>query len=307
MKLPRAMSRLYNLQTLRLVGCLGLQKIDVTMLINLRHLYVDDSLGLIKGIGNLTDLQTLDGFYVPFWGDEANKLEDLKDLNQLRSLSILILGKSIVVEKSSIMVNKARLLRLELQFYCPDRPREVMDGLEPPPGLESLIIRWYGGGAFSDWLWSLHCLRVLTLRLCHCGFLPPLGKLASLESLNIECLSKVEKVGVEFLGIEEAQTSSSSSIFTSFPKLREFTIFRMESLQEWEEENSVNITIMPCLSHLTITWCKELKALPEFLWKTPLQKLNIWGSPFLQALYKQGEGEEWAKISHIPSIQIEED
>ncbi|XP_061999492.1 putative disease resistance protein RGA3 [Rosa rugosa] len=133
-ELPRAMGSLYNLQTLRLVGCCGLKKVDVRRLINLRHLYVElcGSLNL-TGIEKLTDLQRLDWFVVGD-GDEGNKLEDLKDLNQLQgSLSIMIWGHPNMAENAAaIMVNKAHLLQLSLEFNPADEG-EIMNGLKPHP------------------------------------------------------------------------------------------------------------------------------------------------------------------------------
>ncbi|KAL6127956.1 hypothetical protein ACLB2K_071317 [Fragaria x ananassa] len=311
-ELPSAMGSLYNLQTLRLDGCNSLTRIDVRRLINLRHLYVEEcrSLWLIKGIEKLTHMQRLDQFNVRDGGDEGgNKLEHLKDLDQLQgSLLIFIDTFSCTAENNAaIMKNKAHILELRLVFDYSEDCRQIMNRLEPHPSLEYLDIVWYGGGTFSDWLSSLHSLRVLELRLClSCEILPSLGKLASLESLDISVLLTVSKVGVEFLGIEQGQTSSSSSVFVSFPKLKRLTIDDMESWEEWEgveEGNSENITIMPFLDQLTIRSCKRLKALPDFLWKTPLQKLNISDSPILQNLYN---GEERTKISYIPSIQIQD-
>ncbi|KAM5556441.1 putative disease resistance protein RGA3 [Rosa sericea] len=311
---PSAMGSLYNLQTLRLVGCDSLRKVDVRRLINLRHLYVDGcgSLSIIQGIEKLTDLQRLDRFRVGDC-DEENKFEDLKDLSQLQGgLTIESKGNPNMAEKA-IMVNKAHLLQLKLDFqlcYYAERQREIMNGLELHPCLESLSISYYEGGAFSRWLLSLHSLRVLTLKECkNCRSLPPLGKLASLESLHIERLDGVEKVGVKFLGID---WEASSSIFISFPKLKKLTIEDMllwkvwEGVEGWrrEEENSENnnITIMPCLSQLTISLCWNIKALPDFLWKTPLQKLHIKASPILQELYRRKK--KRAEISHIPNIKL---
>ncbi|KAL6128258.1 hypothetical protein ACLB2K_071614 [Fragaria x ananassa] len=275
-ELPSVVGSLYNLQTLRLDYCLSLEEIDVRRLINLRHLHLRDcvDLRLIKGIEKLRDLQTLDQFRVR--DVEGNKLEDLNDLNQLQgSLTLDIQGNPKMAENAAILVNKPHLLELSLDFNR-GLGREIMNGLEPHPGLECLTIYGYKDYAFSPWLSSLHSLRVLSLGGCDCRVLPSLGKLASLESLTIQVLRGVSKVGVEFLGIEQGKTSSSS-IFISFPKLRLLTISSMSSWEEWEgveEENSEKITIMPCLSELRISFCTKLKALPDVLWNTPLQKLT---------------------------------
>ncbi|XP_004307506.1 PREDICTED: putative disease resistance protein RGA3-like isoform 3 [Fragaria vesca subsp. vesca] len=307
-KLSDSIGSLYNLQTLKLVGCWGLTKIDVRRLINLRHVYVGGcvSLRLILGIAKLRHLRRLDWFIVPYGEEEGNKLEDLKDLNQLQgSLHILIEGDANMAKNAGILANKRHLEQLSLTIGSQE---EIMNGLEPHPGLESLSILGYKG-AFSDWLSSLHSLRMITLTECpNCKMLPPLGKLASLKYLCIDDLPGVSKVGVEFLGIEQGETTSSSlsSIFISFPNLKQLTIKSMPSWEEWEgveEDNFENMTIMPCLSLLTIYNCAKLKALPDFLWNT-LQRLEIVCCPILEDLYRQGIGEEWVKISHIPTIKL---
>ncbi|PRQ36222.1 putative P-loop containing nucleoside triphosphate hydrolase, leucine-rich repeat domain, L [Rosa chinensis] len=321
-ELSGSISSLYNLQTLRLAYCYSLEKIDVGSLINLMHLHVQDCgrLNLIKGIEKLTELQTLDEFNIGV-GDEQNKLEDLKDLNQLQQdLSICICGPldANMAEKANIR-NKAHLTHLALTYrrYSENNEgddREIMNALEPHPDLEGLQIFSYGGVTFSHWLLSLQSLTRLDLSSCNrCEFLPPLGKLPALESLHIECSKQVKRVGVELLGIETT-TRQTSSTFNSFQKLKQLSFFSMTLWEEWqgvdgwsrEEENSEtnNITIMPCLSKLRITCCKKLKALPDFLWKTPLQELHIKQSPILENLYREGTGEQWAKISHISSIKI---
>ncbi|CAB4297912.1 unnamed protein product [Prunus armeniaca] len=74
-------------------------------------------------------------------------------------------------------------------------------------------------------------------------------------------------------------------------------------VEEWTKEDS-EITIMPCLSELRIELCKSLKALPDFLFKTPLQTLLITASQRLSERYQQGNA-EWAKISATnPDIRI---
>ena len=61
-------------------------------------------------------------------------------------------------------------------------------------------------------------------------FLPPLGKLSFLESLHIEDLKDLEKVGAEFLGIESKKKKDDKIIV--FPNLKDLSF---ESLPWWEE------------------------------------------------------------------------
>ncbi|KAL6204762.1 hypothetical protein ACLB2K_022029 [Fragaria x ananassa] len=223
-------------------------------------------------------------------------MKHLKDLNRLQgslTMEIWEYPKNMV-ENAAILVNKAHLLELNLHEVG---QREIMNGLEPHPVLESLYIDFYKGGSFSDWLSYLPSLRVLTLSHCpNCKVLPPLGKLASLESLCITVLIGVEKGNPRL---------RSSSGFISFPKLKQLTLEGMLSLEEWkgvEEDKSQNITIiiMPCLDELEIVYCQMLKALPDFLWCTPLQNLYIQSSVVLQQPYIHGV----VKIPDIPNLDI---
>ncbi|KAK9913616.1 hypothetical protein M0R45_037426 [Rubus argutus] len=314
-ELPDTMSSLYNLQTLRLVDCRRLRILDLGRLINLRHLYVDGCVDLkLLRIERLKSLQRLDTFYVQA-GDannnEGNKLEDLNNLNQLQGrLTIVIMGHAQLTEKATL-VNKAHLLHLNLVFQRGSVQSKLLNDLQPHPGLESLKIRGYRGSTLStDWWSSLHSLRLLTLVFVYGEFrlLAPLGQLSSLESLHMGSFVKLGKVGVEFLGIDRSEAQTKST-FKSFPKLKQLSIHNMPLLEEWEgvDDPENNITIMPCLSSLTIYDCPMLKALPDFLWKTPLQTLCISESPILLDVYGEGVGEEWAKISHIPNIKLGQD
>ncbi|KAI5335996.1 hypothetical protein L3X38_026130 [Prunus dulcis] len=76
-----------------------------------------------------------------------------------------------------------------------------------------------------------------------------------------------------------------------------------EGVEDWTKEDS-EITIMPSLSELRILDCKLLKALPDFIFKTPLRTLDISTCRRLAEHYEEGNG-EWAKISaKIPNIRI---
>ena len=118
-------------------------------------------------------------------------------------------------------------------------------------------------------------------------------------------MKSVKKVGVEFLGIigETRQTS-----IISFPKLKRLGFQAMEQWEEWEgvEEDSSKITIMPSLLNLQIWGCSKLKALPNFLWKTPLRELNIWDCRNLAQGFETRCGTEWDKASQVQNIIIDD-
>lgn len=155
----------------------------------------------------------------------------------------------------------------------------------------------------------------LTLRdnMKGCERLPPLGKLASLESLRLLDMTGVKKVGNEFLGLENGGTTTKF-----FPKLKSLEFCRMKQWEEWDISKEDNISIMPCLHTLKISDCNKLKALPDhILSKTTLQKLDISWCSILEEQYKEKKekgseknkekekGRDWHKISHISHIIID--
>ncbi|PRQ20540.1 putative P-loop containing nucleoside triphosphate hydrolase, leucine-rich repeat domain, L [Rosa chinensis] len=310
-ELSEAVCDLYNLQTLVLVHCYELEKLPKAMgkLINLKHLYVDGCHMLEylpKGIGSLKSLQVLDCFHVCEGDDEALKFGDLGIMDQLQgSLKIGWLGKvdASEIEKAQLG-NKEHLSHLKVDFLGGREQRkgdsEIVKALQPHQNLESLSILWCHGTTESlYWIKSLRNLRKLYLdgwRFCE--FLPPLGKLPSLEILTIMDMWNVKKVGVEFVGIEEEQVPG-----TLFPKLKRLCFWNMPNWEEWAFLSE--ITIMPRLSELRIEWCPKLKALPNFLYKIKaLRTLEIVGCSILEGEYEKGVGKEWHNISHIPNVTV---
>ncbi|KAM1875190.1 hypothetical protein EV1_042320 [Malus domestica] len=311
--LPDSICELYNLYTLRICYCRSLEKLPDNMgkLISLKHLYVygcGKLEYLPKGIRRLKKLKRIDACVVVCGEDEnraALQVGDLRVLNLEGSLIIKLKGNvkdERELEKAQLWHMK-KLFHLEIdskdvQYKQTRSTVEILNGLRPHENLDSLDISYHSGTTCPNWIMSLHNLRIIYLfEWSECQFLPPLGKLPHLEKLTLDAVDKVKKIGGEFLGIvdeDESSLKSSSSLF--FPKLKEFEIRFMSVLEEWEvgvegwNKEDSEISIMPCLSSLEIRFCKGIKTLPDFLWKTPLQE--------------QGSGEERPKISQIPNIKI---
>ncbi|KAK9214435.1 hypothetical protein WN944_006427 [Citrus x changshan-huyou] len=75
----------------------------------------------------------------------------------------------------------------------------------------------------------------------------------------------------------------------------------MEELPILEDHRTTDI---PRLSSLEIEYCPKLKVLPDYLLRTTtLQQLSIQGCPLLENRYREGKGEDWHRISHIPHIE----
>ncbi|XP_021824623.1 putative disease resistance protein RGA3 [Prunus avium] len=316
-ELPNSVGNLFNLETLRLILCCGLVELPVSLrkLVNLKHLYISGCMDLKvpKEIGRLRNLQILDSLYLRGDDEGSLKLGDLGNLELQGSLCIenLKYAKDGREAKNAELGNKKNLLHLSLHFQdslvrsgivASEKDGEILNAFQVHTNLESLdIIEYHSTTLCPSWMMNCHNLKRLTFEnVPFCGGLAPLGKLQSLEDLEIIWMKSVKKVGVEFLGItgETPQT-----LIKSFPKLKQLLLEHMLEWEEWEgvEEEDSKITIMPSLLYLEFKNCNKLKALPNFLWKTPLLELSISCCSILE----QGFETEWVKkASQVQNIDI---
>ncbi|KDO40501.1 hypothetical protein CISIN_1g0398522mg, partial [Citrus sinensis] len=308
-QLSETLCELYILEKLDISYCMDLEELPegIKKLINMRHLLNDgtDTLRyMVVGIGRLTGLRTLGEFHVSGGGGvdgrKACRLESLKNLEHLQVCGIRRLGDvSDVGEAKRLELDKKKYLSyLRLEF---DKKKEgeetrkneddqlLLEALRPPLDLKKLEIRYYRGNTV------FRSLLVQKLRAA-----ASFGKMPSLEKLHIWGMKRVKKVGDEFLGVE---------IIIAFPKLKSLLIEDLLELEEWDygitRTGNTVIDIMPRLSSFEIKWCPKLKALPDYIHQTTtLKELRILMCGLLKERYRKGKGQDWAKISHIPNIDI---
>ena len=163
--LPNSITKLYNLQTLRLESCKNLRKLpkDLKKLENLRHIYVDYAYRIKrspKDMGNLNCLRTLSFFMV---GKGAGQqIKELGCLNQLSGeLDIRNLEnvRDQEVARSAKLAIRPKINRL--RFYWSYRldskvnhlnEEVVLEGLHPHENLKSLTIDGFSGKKFPSWM-----------------------------------------------------------------------------------------------------------------------------------------------------------
>ncbi|KAM7465110.1 hypothetical protein LguiB_012672 [Lonicera macranthoides] len=292
--LPNNITKLYNLQTLKLRWVHEVPK-NFGHLINLRHFcfgsIVESQDCMLIGVGRLTNLRTLPFFTVN--RDRGCHIEELGSLDNL-SGDLTIFGLEHVENygeaKYANLSKKSHLRtlrfcwatpRLAMQFrndgrinkkVCNDE--DVLEGLEPHSNLRGLTIENFTGGKFPSWMMvesqpSSVLRNLVKIRMCNCNGcerIPPLGHLQYLKVVKIIGMGNVKVIGAEFYGKHAAGGARVAEV-TLFPALRELTLKQMPSLEKWSEavQQSSSMSVFPCLEKLKIRMCSSLKTVPNHL------------------------------------------
>ncbi|KAF6986978.1 hypothetical protein CFC21_004658 [Triticum aestivum] len=160
--LPSTLNKLHHIQELDF-GCLSIVNPKFTgCLINLLHIICQFC--YFPHIGRMISLKTLPHFRVR--DEEGYEVEQLRYLNKLRG-TLMIDGLENVKSKEQAdqanLAVKEQLTELYLVWArgggtrcSPKDEAEVLEGLCPPVGLQSLTICCYDGSRYPDWMVGRH-------------------------------------------------------------------------------------------------------------------------------------------------------
>ncbi|GLT24906.1 hypothetical protein SLA2020_000680 [Shorea laevis] len=247
-KLPKFISKLYNLQTFRFMTCRSLKMPPKGMenLVNLRHIYFSDEEQMPTNIGRLTCLQTLPLFFVGT--TQERKIEELSSLSRLRgSLKIhnleLVKGK---LEAMEAKLHEKAIYEFELRWgKGSNQDEDVMEGLQPHSNLQRLTIEGYEGNKLPSWMSKSDC-----------GLASESFLLRSLVKLRIQGCQKLESIPT----------------FVTLPSLKEIEIYNRPMLE------SVSISGLSLLLKLCIEDCPALCSIGDTLSTSKcLKELFLWG------------------------------
>nr|XP_028955384.1 putative disease resistance protein RGA3 [Malus domestica] len=285
--LPKSIGKLYNLQTLRATNC-ALKEFpkDLQNLTNLRHIYFDKSTKFPQGISRLTCLRTLPYFLV---GNEIGcQIEELAGLKHLKG-ELIICNLEHVKNgeeaKKATLEDKKEICHLSFKWTeyrsitNNSEEGDVLEGLRPHPGLESLRIKNFMGDRFPSWMILLNNLKKIQLLGCDkCEGVPPLGHLPNLTELEINGMANLTCLGAEFYvyDLDHNVAKTSKEKITLFPALKVLHIVKCNNLIKWMEApmmSTQKVVVFPCLEELDIKDCSKLRNVPSHF--PSLQKLVI--------------------------------
>ncbi|QHN75858.1 Putative disease resistance protein [Arachis hypogaea] len=142
-----------------------------------------------------------------------------------------------------------------------------------------------------------------------------LKSISNLNSLNELYLNLNDEVSCFPEGMLNNMTSLATLEIKYFSELKELPsdITKLTALSDLTISKCGKLECLPeqgleglsSLRKLSIHYCKSLGSLPHGVRHlTSLQSLSIRGCPMLKERCKQGTGEDWHKIAHVPDLDI---
>ncbi|XP_060673819.1 putative disease resistance protein RGA4 [Ziziphus jujuba] len=240
---------------------------------SLRHLYIEGCLlnHMPPSIGKLSYLRSLSFFIVDRRrGRDIDELGSLLNLGGSLRIEHLEKVKSPTEAKKANLAGKMNLKRLTLEWGLnidstesyKEKTAQVLEALEPPPGLEFLRIDNFRGMRFPRWFsnngaifQNLDSIEFFDCK--NCSELPTgMGKLPSLTCLGMyrmDCLRYVDNESESF-GTGELEGAG-------YLQLQKLRISCLPSLERLSRSRMERRDIFPRLSSLNIEGCPKLTSL----------------------------------------------
>ncbi|KAG2561437.1 putative disease resistance protein RGA3 isoform X2 [Panicum virgatum] len=271
-RVPDCICSLKKLRTLDLSYCHDLQSLPAALhkMNSLKFLHLEDCsrLEMLKVPALNKNLITLPHFLVQAdYHQSSSNLALLQDVNRTDLvISRLENVKSVQEAQSIKLMEKGRMRKIKFNWTT-DSERfvedmEVLGELVPPITLKKLYIDGYSSVRFPEWFIGIadhlpNLSRIYLSNLPKCNSLPPLGQLPNLQELEFSRMSGILKIDEDLCGTRRS----------SFPGLKDFSLFGMESLEVWYTTYSyggdgVSKFMFPNLSVLKIHDCPNLRLKP---------------------------------------------
>eukprot|EP01018_Ginkgo_biloba_P008584 Gb_26475 [translate_table: standard] len=287
LRLPESVRRLKGLQYLNVSCCRKLKRLPegISELKCMRHLSVSDCIGMPKGVGKLTSLETLRGEFTGL------RLEDFKDLTKLRELNVIMKNEwdlKCIAEGILGVFVKMRSLYISNDLYS-DRSDYVVPRLsEKMASLKELERLQLFGFAVPNCVSGFQNLIMIKFYRCECLDYPAMETLPNLRGLGLFINKRCSELPKEF-----GKTAG-------FPKLETFSMVKFPKLEELPrlEEGA-----MPNLKRLVLDSLPLVKRMAEGLQRlTSLEEIDLlrctaWDEEM------QERGEEWQKMKEIKTFR----
>ncbi|KAI3926486.1 hypothetical protein MKW92_016559 [Papaver armeniacum] len=314
---------------------------EVSKLIHLRYLRIQNVSEISSSIGNLRNLQFLK------LGTHKSLPGTAKNLAQLRHLILLqnpvaddfriqnlVNLQSVVNIQAGKWIRKGcleKLSNLRKLYVCYTSRLETEIILEEIIGKRSSFSSSFSDDQYQNPIRNL-CIHSIegfpnsifeSLSSCH--YLHTLNLMGRLDTVNLQkyppnltklylkggffttdpmtTLQHLPKLRILILTMCEYEGEGMVCSSKGFPQLQLLVLGDFDAIKEWRVDQGG----MPNLKELYINCCFQLSMLPEGLrFITTLEKLKIRNMPLIKERVVAGIGADWYKVQHIVQIEIED-
>ncbi|KAF3450868.1 hypothetical protein FNV43_RR06957 [Rhamnella rubrinervis] len=304
-KLPNSVCRLYNLETLKLLGCPWLFKLpqNLSDLTNLRYLELDEMFWfkvsrLPPKMGRLTNLHTLHVFLV---GQSTGyRLEELKNMVYLTGTLRMSKLENAVDAVDAKLKDKERIQKVVYEWskvnvnmqHNADEEK-VLEELQPHANVKEIGIFHYTGNELPTWMGNGQLQNLVTVSLKHCTYskILCLGNQPNLKNVRLKNMKQLEEWQGEYpsmINLKISDCPKLTKLPHSFPMLGVLKIEKCDLLDTIPLAPRIHFMTLvdnAVLKHwsegIIVNQLPELLRLPEDLHP---QKLEISGCMSLSAL-----------------------